>query len=152
MRPALLRLRHVEEHAKSGVLDGAAHDAIGRAGERRWLLSLASEDLENDERVAAVLAKGKELRLPDGRLLIDRHLVARRGEIWYRVEAVARHYSGGLYKLEPRALLSVRVPQPDQLVVAHRPAVCIDPDDARRDVGPIAIPVLQPPPCAPTRT
>src|SRR5262249_18001082 len=37
LRPGIRRLREVD----GDILDGPAHDALGKAGRRRWLLSLA---------------------------------------------------------------------------------------------------------------
>jgi adenine-specific DNA-methyltransferase len=159
LRPGVRRLRELD----GDVLDQAAHDALGKAGRRRWLLTLAGPEDAEAKAVRALLEGGEAAGYD------QRYLTSIR-EHWYVVEPAeaphiivslmskdgfrsvlnpvgaipsnsmygihlhepsvaaelcawlnspagqkaiqsrARHYSGGLLKLEPRDYMTVRVP------------------------------------------
>lgn len=79
LRRALVKSAHCTE----GRFDVQAHDALGPAGLPRWLLDLNGSELsETDDRVAAYLARGRELGID------TRHLTSHRPTKWYMVEPV----------------------------------------------------------------
>lgn len=77
-RPGLLRAGHVAGE----TLDRAAHDAIGGAEHRRWLLWLKNEGVVADKRVTEMLRRGEEAGLR------TRYLIAHR-DPWYVLEDIA---------------------------------------------------------------
>lgn len=81
LRPGIRRLREL----KGGVLDKAAHDALGKAGRRRWLLSLSGPENMRSKGVRVLVEAGEAAGFD------QRHLTGLR-EHWYVVErAVAPH-------------------------------------------------------------
>ena len=165
LKPALCHTRHV----RGLILDRSAHDAIGREGERRWLLCVGENGLTKSSRVRALIRQGEEEGIhqrtltscrdpwyrvenvspPDlilgsmsksvlrvvvnsigaipsnalyGIYLYDRNLAKplatwlNGGEGQRALCAMARHYGGGLFKLEPKDLTRVRIPTIDRLL------------------------------------
>lgn len=75
LRPGLRRLRELN----SDVLDQAAHDRLGNAGRRRWLLSLSGPDDVKTEAVRALVEAGEAAEY-------DKRYLTSIREHWYVVE------------------------------------------------------------------
>lgn len=78
LRAGIRRLRELD----GGVLDQAAHDALGKAGRRRWLLSLASPRDKEVNAVRSLIEAGEAAGYD------QRYLTSIR-EHWYIVEPAA---------------------------------------------------------------